>query len=182
MISTAKGRPPWNETLPDYSRAKNAMVRDAGRKAIQIADEEGVCMCYGKLMELDFLQLTAGTDLTAGYASPGLNSADDRMGYLQSEEFTQRAQLLPSHKVLAHATTNAAKNLADERIGHLSPGAYGDLLVLRANPLEDVRVLDSRDGILGVVKEGRVVVAREQVRQQVDVDVVLGVEDADEFL
>jgi hypothetical protein len=49
MISTAKGRPPWNETLPDYSREKNAMVRDAGRKAIQIADEEGVCICYGEL-------------------------------------------------------------------------------------------------------------------------------------
>lgn len=49
MISTAKGRPPWNETLPDYSREKNAMVRDAGRKAIQIADEEGVCICYGRL-------------------------------------------------------------------------------------------------------------------------------------
>ncbi len=101
------------------------------------------------------------------------------MGYLQSEEFTQRSQLLPSHKVLAHATTNAARNVNDERIGVLKPGAYGDLLVLAANPLEDVRVLDSAGGgILGVVKDGRVVVARKQVAEQVELDVVLGVEDA----
>lgn len=100
------------------------------------------------------------------------------MGYLQSEEFTQRAQLLPSHKVLAHATTNAAKNVDDERIGVLKPGAYGDLLVLAANPLEDVRVLDSPAGILGVVKDGRVVVARKQVADQVALDIVLGVEEA----
>jgi len=53
MISTAKGRPPWNATLPDYMREKNAKVRDAGRRAIQIADEEGVCICFG-------------TDLTMG--------------------------------------------------------------------------------------------------------------------
>lgn len=84
MISTAKGRPPWNETLPDYMREKNAMVRDAGRKAIQIADEEGVCICYGEsvppsfqahssarpcpLCELSWRvrELTAGTDLTMG--------------------------------------------------------------------------------------------------------------------
>lgn len=101
------------------------------------------------------------------------------MGYLQSEEFTQRAQILPSHKVLAHATTNAAKNLADGRIGHLTPGAYGDLLVLSANPLEDVRVLDSRDGILAVVKEGRVVVVRKGLKEQLEVDVVLGIEEAE---
>lgn len=102
------------------------------------------------------------------------------MGYLQSEEFTQRAQLLPSHKVLAHATINAALNLEDKRIGRLEPGAYGDVLVLTANPLEDVRVLDSgKKGIWGVVKDGRVVVARKRVREQVGLDVVLGVEEAE---
>lgn len=49
MISTAKGRPPWNETLPEWGLEKNARVRDAGREALKIADEEGVCICYGEL-------------------------------------------------------------------------------------------------------------------------------------
>ena len=53
MISTAKGRAPWNASLPEYMREKNAMVREAGRRAIQIAEEEGVCVCFG-------------TDLTIG--------------------------------------------------------------------------------------------------------------------
>ena len=47
MISTAKGRAPWNASLPEYMREKNAMVREAGRRAIQIAEEEGVCVCFG---------------------------------------------------------------------------------------------------------------------------------------
>ncbi|KAI9639079.1 uncharacterized protein MKK02DRAFT_19164, partial [Dioszegia hungarica] len=151
MISTVKGRAPWNETLPGYMREKNAMVRDAGRRAIQIAEEEGVCVCFG-------------TDLTNG------------TGYLQSEEFTQRHALVPSHRVIAHATVNGAKQLDDPKLGIIKEGAYGDCLVLVANPLEDCRVLDSgKEGIWGVIKEGRVVVARKEIADQVAVDVVLGV-------
>ena len=48
MISTAKGREPWNVTLPGYMREKNILVREAGRKAIVIAEEEGVTVCYGE--------------------------------------------------------------------------------------------------------------------------------------
>lgn len=109
------------------------------------------------------------------------------MGYLQSEEFTQRAQLLPSHRVLAHATTNAAKLLHDGKIGVIEQGAYADCLVLPANPLEDVRVLDVGDdgrhgGIWGVVRDGRIVVARDEFAELVEdvggLDVVLGIEEA----
>jgi len=75
---------------------------------------------------------------------------------------------------MAHATINAAKQLADPKLGIIEKGAYGDCLVLVANPLEDCRVLDSgAKGIWGVVKEGRVVVAREEVLEQVEVDVRL---------
>lgn len=59
MISTVKGREPWNKTLPSYMHPKNAMVRDAGRKAIQIAEEEGVCVCFGQFPDPALL---IGTD------------------------------------------------------------------------------------------------------------------------
>lgn len=99
-----------------------------------------------------------------------------RTGYLQSEEFTQRHALVPSHRVIAHATVNGAKQLDDPKLGIIKEGAYGDCLVLVANPLEDCRVLDSgKEGIWGVIKEGRVVVARKEIADQVAVDVVLGV-------
>ena len=106
------------------------------------------------------------------------------MGYLQSEEvcakrteshnnlsnkdqFTQRHALLPSHKVLAHATINPAKQLNDPKLGVIAAGAYGDCLILVANPLEDCRVLDSGSkGMWGVVKDGRVVIAREEFSEK----------------
>lgn len=155
IISTCKGRPPLSDSLPDWQKEKNEMVRLKGREAIKIAEEEGVTVCFG-------------TDLTFG------------MGYLQSEEFRIRAGILPSHTVLKHATVNAAKQLGDDKIGEIREGAYGDCVVLTHNPLDDVRVLDSGGkGIWGVVKEGRVVVARGRVKDQVKLDVVLGVPDAE---
>jgi len=105
------------------------------------------------------------------------------MGYLQSEEFTQRHALLPSHRILAHATINGAKQLNDHKIGRVEQGAYGDCLILNGNPLEDCRILDSGPkGIWGVVKEGRVVVARSEFMTKIKkvggLDVVLGVDEA----
>ncbi len=96
------------------------------------------------------------------------------MGYLQSEEFTQRHALLPSHRVMAHATINAAKQLDDPKLGVIEPGAYGDCLILVSNPLADCRVLDSAEkGIWGVIKEGRVVVARAEFADKIDLDIHL---------
>jgi imidazolonepropionase-like amidohydrolase len=43
-------------------------------------------------------------------------------------------------------------------IGTISEGAYADLLILNANPLDDVTVLDwPEDHLLAVMKQGRVV-------------------------
>jgi imidazolonepropionase-like amidohydrolase len=46
-------------------------------------------------------------------------------------------------------------------IGTISAGAYADLLVLNANPLEDVTVLDRpEDHLLVVMKQGRIISSR----------------------
>jgi imidazolonepropionase-like amidohydrolase len=43
-------------------------------------------------------------------------------------------------------------------IGSISGGAYADLIILNANPLEDVTVLDRpEDHLLAVMKQGRVI-------------------------
>lgn len=43
-------------------------------------------------------------------------------------------------------------------LGIISAGAYADILILNANPLEDVTVLDRpEDHFLGIIKQGRVV-------------------------
>lgn len=80
------------------------------------------------------------------------------MHALQTEEFTVRAEVLSSPAILKHCTTNAAKMLRmTGQIGTISPGAFADILVLNANPLEDITVLDRpEDHLLAVMKEGRV--------------------------
>lgn len=85
---------------------------------------------------------------------------------------------MPSAKVLQHATSNpskqdslvrvecvqiflAGKMLNDSRIGRIVNGAFADLLVLDANPLDDVKILDRpEEHLLAVIKGGRVVTSK----------------------
>ena len=93
-----------------------------------------------------------------------INSGSDlltSMHALQTEEFTVRAEILPSPAILKHATTNAAKMLDMQgKLGTIAPNAIADVIVLDANPLEDVTILDRPEKhLMAVVKEGRVVMS-----------------------
>ncbi|KAJ3869488.1 Xaa--Pro dipeptidase [Lentinula novae-zelandiae] len=128
-------RPPFEDFLPPAGKVKNAEVMKQGLKALKTASDAGVTICYG-------------SDLLTS------------MQALQTEEFTVRATVLASPDILRHATTNAAKMLdRTSLLGTISPGAYADLLILNANPLEDVTVLDRPENhLMAVIKGGRVVV------------------------
>lgn len=118
--------------------AKNLQVLDAGLKSLQIADKAGVTMCYG-------------TDL---------------LGPLQAKqtgEFALRKQAgLSALKILQSATVNGARMLrAEDKLGRIKEGFWADLVVLNANPLEDIEVLDRPERHqLAVIKAGRVVTSR----------------------
>ncbi|KAF2486085.1 hypothetical protein BDY17DRAFT_245704 [Neohortaea acidophila] len=124
--------------LPPAIAEKNLQVLNAGFKSLQIADAAGVTMCYG-------------TDL---------------LGPLQvkeTREFTLRKQAgLSALKILQSATVNAARMLRQEdRLGRLKEGYLADLIVLNANPLDDIEVLDRPEKhLLAVVKDGRVMESR----------------------
>jgi imidazolonepropionase-like amidohydrolase len=46
-------------------------------------------------------------------------------------------------------------------LGCIAPGSFADILILDANPLENIRVLDRPEiHLLAVIKEGRVVSSR----------------------
>ncbi|KAI0628969.1 hypothetical protein C8Q77DRAFT_325914 [Trametes polyzona] len=129
-------RPPFEDFLPPEGKVKNAQVMERGLDALKVADEEGVTICYGSDL------------LTSMHA-------------LQTEEFTVRSSVLSSPKVLQHATTNAARMLGDPKLGRITKGAYADLLVLDANPLDDVTVLDYPEKhLFAVIQGGRVVSSR----------------------
>ncbi|KAI0669669.1 hypothetical protein C8Q78DRAFT_1041478 [Trametes maxima] len=129
-------RPPFEDFLPPEGKVKNEQVMTRGLDALKIADEAGVTICYGSDL------------LTSMHA-------------LQTEEFTVRSSVLSSLKVLRHATTNAAQMLGDPKLGRVAEGSYADLLVLDANPLDDVRVLDYPEKHLyAVIRGGKVANSR----------------------
>ncbi|KAK1812763.1 hypothetical protein LTR12_012857 [Friedmanniomyces endolithicus] len=124
--------------LPPSIAEKNMEVLMAGLKSVQIADQAGVTMCYG-------------TDL---------------LGPLQVKEtgeFALRKEAgLSALKILQSATVNAALRLRQEdKLGRLKEGYAADMIVLNANPLEEIEVLDRpQKHLLAVVKEGRVLESR----------------------
>ncbi|KAJ7639771.1 hypothetical protein DFH06DRAFT_1099233 [Mycena polygramma] len=130
-------RPPFEDFLPPDGKIKNAQVMAKGLEALRIAHEAGVTICYGSDL------------LTSLHA-------------LQTEEFAVRAGVLDSREILKHATTNAALMLGKvSLIGTIAAGAYADLLVLDANPVEDVTILDRpEDHLFAVMKQGRVISSR----------------------
>ena len=118
--------------------AKNLQVLEAGLKSIQIADKAGVTMCYG-------------TDLLGP------------LQVKQTGEFALRKQAgLSPLKILQSATVNAARMLRqEEKLGRIKEGFLADLIILNANPLEDIEVLDRPERhLLAVIKAGHVVASR----------------------
>lgn len=129
----AMADPKYAAFLPAENRAKNEMVLREGLRSLRVAYEAGVTMCLGSDL-LSFL------------------------GVEQLGEFGLRAQVLEGKEVLKHATVNPAKMLGQEQaLGQVREGFVADLLILNANPLDDITVFERpEEHLLAVIKEGRV--------------------------
>lgn len=123
--------------LPPASAKKNREVLEKGLHAIKIAAEAGVTICFG-------------TDLLG------------KLHFAQSREFGLRRQVQSSLEVLRSATVNAARMLRQDKfLGQISPGFAADLLILNANPLEDITIFDVPEKhVLATIKDGRVHASR----------------------
>ncbi|KAE8396587.1 imidazolonepropionase [Aspergillus alliaceus] len=128
---------PFDSFLDEFSQAKNREVLASGLKALEILRDAGVTMCYG-------------SDLLAG------------LHPLQNREFSLRSAVLSPLEILQSATVNAAKLLGMKgRLGCIQEGAIADCLILNANPLEDITVLDHVEKTLvAIIKDGRVVASK----------------------
>jgi imidazolonepropionase-like amidohydrolase len=114
----------------EYLR-KNIETTDVQRRGFAAAVKAGA-------------KLTFGTD--AGVYPYGVGA--------RQFAYMVRYGMTPMQAIQA-ATTEAAKALRLEgQVGSLAPGAYGDLVAAKGDPLSDVRALEHIDG---VIKEGRVV-------------------------
>ena len=79
-------------------------------------------------------------------------------------EFTERQKYFSNHQILRQVTSVTAGLLAlsgrrnpyPGKLGVIEPGAYADLLLVSANPLEDASALADPDNLLLIVKDGRI--------------------------
>lgn len=114
----------------EYLR-KNIETTDVQRRGFAAAVKAGA-------------KMTFGTD--AGVYPYGLGG--------RQFAYMVRYGMTPMQAIQA-ATSEAAKALRmDGKVGSLVPGAYGDLVAVKGDPLSDIRVLEHVDG---VVKEGTLI-------------------------
>ncbi|KAH7141275.1 hypothetical protein B0J13DRAFT_55887 [Dactylonectria estremocensis] len=133
----AMGSDKYAGFLPPANLDKNRLMLDRGLDALRVASEAGLAVCHGS----------------------------DLLGPLQAEqsrEFGIRARVLSGKAVLQGATVNAAKMLRQEAfLGSIKEGFAADMLILNANPLDDVSILDEPEMcVLAVIKNGRVYMSR----------------------
>jgi imidazolonepropionase-like amidohydrolase len=120
--------------VPDEAMVKLEPVLRGGLQALELAHRSGV-------------EIAFGTDLLAEMHSE------------QSREFTLRSEIQPAADILRSATTVGARLLGLEgRAGCIAPGAFADLLVVDADPLEDITVLSDPEAHLKLIMQaGRIV-------------------------
>lgn len=125
--------PKWQGFLPPSEASKNIEVLDAGLKALRIASDAGVQICFG-------------TDLLGP------------LGAAQTHEFNLRSKALSAIEVLRSATLTPARMFGrEDSLGQIREGFEADLLILTSNPLDDVTILDKPEVYMkAVMKEGRV--------------------------
>jgi imidazolonepropionase-like amidohydrolase len=97
--------------------------------------------------------------LTQAYrAGCKIGSGSDLLGDMQAQravELELKAQVMKPMEVLLSATrTNAEIFRMESEIGSVEPGKYADLLVVKGNPLKDLRLFQNQDNLLLIMKGG----------------------------
>jgi imidazolonepropionase-like amidohydrolase len=97
--------------------------------------------------------------LTQAYrAGCKIGSGSDLLGDMQAQravELELKAQVMKPMEVLLSATQiNAQIFRMEADIGSVEPGKYADLLVVKGNPLKDLRLFQNQDNLLLIMKGG----------------------------
>jgi imidazolonepropionase-like amidohydrolase len=125
--------------LPAAVLAKNELVRARRRLAARSAAERGVRL---------FLGTDSSSILTFGHHAWELELLVSELG-------------LSPMRALQVGTRDAAQAIGlGDRTGSLEPGRWADVLVVDGDPLADIRLLQDASRILGVFRDGRLLVDR----------------------
>lgn len=133
LVTTELARKAKKGELPSYTRKDAIEVARAHKENIEAAYQEGV-------------QLVMGTD--SGVIEHGKN--------LKELSYLSDIGMGPC-EILESATLKAAECIGwDDMIGSLEKGKLADIIVVKENPLEDIKSLADPDNILLVVKDGKI--------------------------
>ena len=121
-------------SFPRANIEKNKRILEAGLTSLELAVKAGVTIGFG-------------TDLIG------------EVQFLQNKELAIRAQVQPAADILRSVwQVNPKLCRLEGLIGTLTPGAFGDALVSRINPLEDIVAFSEQESSIShVVKAGEVV-------------------------
>jgi imidazolonepropionase-like amidohydrolase len=89
-----------------------------------------------------------------------IGSGSDLLGDMQSQrtvEFELKGQVMKPLDVLLSATlVNAELFRMEKEIGSVEPGKYADLIALKGNPLENLRIFQNQDNLHLIMKGGAI--------------------------
>ena len=144
------GRPDFFDDpflMSDVDSAQVSTVSDAARQARVRAS--GAAEAYGRALEIAKANLArlaeAGVPIALGTDSGPLGRFQ---GYFEHMEMELMAEAgLTAEQILRSATGVAAECLGRDDIGTLEPGRRADFVMVRANPLEDIRNLREIEGV-----------------------------------
>ena len=95
------------------------------------------------------VRVLPGGDYGAFITNPMGENARDLQHFVDLFGFT------PMEAIIAATRQGAELMRMEEELGQVKPGFLADLLVLDGNPLDDIRILQDQNRILGVMKGGR---------------------------
>lgn len=123
--------------LPDTNVQKNKKVYESGQKSLEVMISAGVTLGYG-------------TDLIGETQK------------MQNEEMAIRSEVQSASDILRSMwVVNAQLCRLEGKIGTVSAGAFGDVVVSSVNPLEDIRgFANYEQSLTHVVKSGVLVVEK----------------------
>jgi len=132
--------PKWQAA---YAPGNLEKMNEDTYNAVRIAHASGV-------------KIATGSDITGAPLFGGYLMGDNAV----EMEYLTRCGLSPMEALMA-ATKICAEALGlEDQIGTVESGKLADILVINGNPLEDIKLLQNRDKIRMVIKNGEIVIDR----------------------
>ncbi len=131
----------------DVDSVQVEVVSDPARQALIAAS--GAAEAYGRALEIALANLArlveAGVPIAFGTDSGPMGRFQGYFEHMEAELMAEAG--LSAEQILRSATAVAADCLGRDDIGTLEEGRRADLVLLRANPLDDVRNLREIEGV-----------------------------------